>query len=203
MNSYFKIVQRVVYSFLLVFGLSLGAYAETQTVVITSPNYQSNNLSASRPDTVSANPPTLSIWNYYSYTLKGLIRFDLASGGLPADAVVQSAKLSLYITYVPTSGNFSVYSAINDNWPANVTAATWNNLNSSANPVIPWSAGRGVHTGSYNPAPLSTVPLTSLDVNTYRDWDVTSAVQGWLNGSIPNYGLLIIYFNKNLTQSNI
>lgn len=100
----------------------------------------------------------------------GLVEFDLST--LPAGANVTSATLSLFHEANSCSGcRYDVF---------RITSA--------------WSES----TVTFNTAPtFNPVAVASLVIGgvgapgVFRDWDVTSVVQGWLSGSFANFGLWV------------
>src|SRR6202140_4557243 len=100
------------------------------------------------------------------------VQFNLSS--IPAGytgANVANATLKLYVNAVTTAGNFNV-DYVNGVWSETTITA------------------------KLSPALGSTItsagPLTSASVNQYILIDITSALQAWLNGSQPNYGIALV-----------
>lgn len=104
---------------------------------------------------------------------RSLIQFDLSS--VPASSAIVSAKLYLY------KGNYCVYSGHEQ--PRNIvihrlgspwteTSVTWN-----SQPAIFEVQGGGA------------IDVTGQQ---YYQFDITALVQGWVNGSLPNYGLVLV-----------
>jgi uncharacterized repeat protein (TIGR01451 family) len=60
--------------------------------------------------------------------------------------------------------------------------ATWRTYDGSSN----WTS----QGGDYDPAVIGSASLTGT-VNVWKQWNVTSLVQGWVNGSYPNQGMLL------------
>jgi hypothetical protein len=93
-------------------------------------------------------------------------------GTLPANATVAKATLRLYVNAVVTPGSFDVYQ-VNGGWSER--GLIFNNA-----PPLGVSA-----TGEHS------TPVTGSSLNQFILIDVTSLAQGWLNGSIPNYGVAL------------
>lgn len=103
---------------------------------------------------------------------RSMVKFNLA--GIPAGATVQSAKLRIYLIgsweFPGWIDRVTAYRAVG-NWTE--MGVTWNNK-----PAL------GTSYGYVDVAPYS-------DPGGWYELDVTTLVQGWLNGSIPNQGILI------------
>lgn len=111
-----------------------------------------------------------------------LLRFDLSS--IPAGAVIVNARLHLYTTQrsAVDTINAAVY-AVKRHWEE--PQATWG----LASLTEPWGLGGANDTTTdRRAAPESTTVLFSLG---WATWDVTALVQGWMDGSLPNEGVLV------------
>jgi len=100
---------------------------------------------------------------------RGYLQFDLTS--LPADAVIVSADLKLYQFYTSGTQDFTIAAhRITDTWDENTI--NWNNQ------------------PDYHPMTESTRFVTA-GATTWLSWDVSSLLQGWLDASITNYGVVL------------
>jgi hypothetical protein len=102
--------------------------------------------------------------------LRSYLQFDLI--GIPSTAVVTNADLGLY--YFFTSGAVATPIGayrVTGTWTEG--GITWNNQ--------PTSAATQVYT--------RTVPASAT--NAFLYWDIDSLVQGWIDGSIPNQGVML------------
>ncbi len=110
------------------------------------------------------------------------LRFDVSS--LPAHAVVTDAQLRMYLA--GWSGENATVRAYVLKRPVVPCQATW--LQASAG--NPWGipGGRDVTTDR---RPTAESAVTTSGVGSWYDLDLRSAVQGWVNGSLPNYGVLL------------
>ncbi len=109
-----------------------------------------------------------------------LMRFDLSS--LPADIKILSARLLLRlsnITLVGSSPTLSVHRMIID-WAGN--SVTYNT--SDGNTSWTWP-------DNYLSTPDSTLVLQT-STNGNREWDLTELVDGWVQGTVPNYGFTVV-----------
>jgi len=99
------------------------------------------------------------------------LQFDLSS--IPATAIVTSASLGLYHDLSDAgavSGPVGAYQVISD-W--NDATLTWNNQ-----PVSDDTA-------------QDVVTVTFPAAHNFISWDITNLVQGWHDGSIINYGVML------------
>jgi hypothetical protein len=120
--------------------------------------------------------------------VRGLVKFDLSS--LPANAIITSARMTLYSNPTPLNGNFidANYGADNtlliqrvtSNWNTSLTWQTQPGTDASTQIVIP-------HT------PLSRLDITDLDVTTQM-----KAMQ-----QMGNYGFMIKLQNEVIYTSRI
>jgi hypothetical protein len=96
------------------------------------------------------------------------IQFDLSM--IPLHAHVVSAEMALYQMYAP---------AASETYEVHMVESAWNEL------TMNWTTQP-----STNPLIISRVNAPT-EKNVWLEWNVTSAVQAWVNGDTPNYGLMI------------
>lgn len=111
-----------------------------------------------------------SIFLVVQHGFDSYIKFNLAT--LPANPNIAKATLRLYVDAVVGGGSFDVYQ-LNSSW--NENTLTYNNA-----PALGISA-----TGSH------PVAITASSLNQFVLIDITSLVQGWANGTIPNNGVAL------------
>jgi hypothetical protein len=99
------------------------------------------------------------------------VQFNLS--GIPTGATVTKATLRLYVDLVISNGTFDVYQ-VNKSWGE--STLTYNNQ-----PLPLGSSATGGH-------PIS---ITGSSFNQFLVIDITSLVQGWVGGTIPNYGVAL------------
>jgi hypothetical protein len=106
-------------------------------------------------------------WGLNSRSI-GLIEFDLSS--IATGSTITDATLSLFHnSNEQTNARYDVF---------RVTSA-WNEATVTFNTKP-----------TFDPTAVATLTFTG-DGNVYRNWDVTSVVQGWVDGSFGNFGLWI------------
>jgi len=100
---------------------------------------------------------------------RSLLKFDVAS--IPSNAVVTAATLQLYVTSgLSNPVTVSTYK-ITASWLEGTV--TWNNQPAAES------------------TPQSSTPVSSAHVNTWKSWDLKALVQGWVEGSVSNDGVLL------------
>lgn len=121
---------------------------------------------------------------------RGLIRFDIS--GLPLDAVVKKAVLTLYCSGVVSgSPSFSFHRVILHDWTEN--EATWNRCVSG----VSWTAAGGDYEA--DSASGFESPVTSG----YTAWNIKpSLVQSWVVPS-QNFGLTMIVKDTSTVNESI
>jgi Collagen triple helix repeat (20 copies) len=111
-----------------------------------------------------------SIFLVVQHGFDSYIKFNLAS--LPANPNIAKATLRVYVDAVVVGGSFDVYQ-LNSSW--NENTLTYNNA-----PALGTSA-----TGAH------PVAITASSMNQFVLIDITSLVQGWANGTVPNNGIAL------------
>lgn len=143
---------------------------------------QDTYISRLRPAQVACESPVLAVG--WADALRSLIQFDLSS--IPAQTAVDSATLELRGSKWLGSGSViaGVYAVLRD-WAA--CEATW----TEAKAGTPWTQpGCDDTVADRRPVPGATF-VTDSGPRRY-EVDLTETVQGWLDGTIPNHGLLLM-----------
>jgi hypothetical protein len=155
----------------LTFGVLLAAMAvgaprvHAQTVHVRD----DTNINLSMPAQTNGLATTLLVRNSGSGGERHTyLQFDTSS--LPSGAPIAQARLRFWVVTVNDPGLVDVY----------VVGGPWNEETLSAAGAPPLAALIG------------TVNVTAADQSRFVLLDVTAAVQGWLNGSLPNYGLALV-----------
>ncbi|WP_417616052.1 DNRLRE domain-containing protein [Oceanisphaera sp.] len=132
------------------------------------------------PATRSGGGPGLGIGlNNHNQRRSALLSYDL--GGLPADALISSAKLRLYANHRTGNQDWTLQvHRIKESWTEN--GATWLSRDGSHN----WSGGPG---GYYAPTVVASQLFTGI---AWYEFDVKELAQEWLDGASPNFGMQII-----------
>jgi hypothetical protein len=120
---------------------------------------------------------TYNASDYY----RGYLQFDLST--VPAGAILVDADLRLYQSSSVGSGNFQIgLHRVTSNWLENTIT---HNLRPTSSSEI--EALSTVYTGS----------------TTWRNWDIDNLVQGWLDGSITNRGMVLKSTDETLSAIGI
>lgn len=115
---------------------------------------------------------------------KGLLKFDLTPGNIPATCVVVGAKVDLFIT--AEGQGYTMHQMLVD-W---TEASTYNSLTGGVTPddveaAIPEDVRNGVN--------LDTILNVTSRNNVFRpSYYLFPTVSGWVAGVLPNYGWIII-----------
>ncbi len=118
-----------------------------------------------------------------------LLQFELSA--IPSNSRIISAQLELYhyvTTGTPVAPGVDVYQ-LTRSWvegthdgTGSADGATWNTWDGNSN----WtSAG-----GDYNATPVASSAI-SVATADWESWEIGELVQGWIDGSYPNYGLIL------------
>jgi uncharacterized repeat protein (TIGR01451 family) len=110
---------------------------------------------------------------------RALIRFDLSA--IPAGATLTSATLEMYY--------FSTRTTLTESLRAHRITRAWTEAG------VTWRTTDGVNNwttagGDYDAAVAATATVNST-VNAWKQWGLTALVQGWVNGTVANQGLLL------------
>ena len=111
--------------------------------------------------------------------LRALLQFDLSS--IPPGSVINSANFRINVT---DDNNHTVeIHALTNSWLE--SQVTWLSRNKAT--ALNWTTAGGDFTGTiyntFNPTPPA---------NGYTNVPVTSLVQGWYDGSVPNNGMILV-----------
>jgi len=190
------------------FALALGFVSCQDERSITDARHASRIAASVQPSTVVIRPTadgflninatnyassaTLNVYTWPDNKIANAIvlKFDLAS--IPAGATISSATLSLNLTESDATGDptytVTVHKIVNKNPDlTRATGYTYDGANA-------WTQS----TCCYNNIPLAQADI-SAPVDTkaidktpgFKQWDVTSLVQGWLSTPSTNFGLLV------------
>ena len=132
-------------------------------------NYASNEYLSIGQSIFSTLGVNRAKFSFESYFLRAYLQFDLSE--LPANADVVSAVLKLYQSdSIDKTGLMIALHRVTEGWEENTIS--WNNK------------------PDYLTSPESTITVP-ISVFGWLSWDITSLVQGWANGSIANYGVIL------------
>ena len=121
-----------------------------------------------------------------SNTERMLLEFNLSS--VTSAANIVNANLTLYLDSSGTGTNPITVQRVNQSWiegtgtgQTTYDGVTWNNRSGSEL----WD----IAGGDFDPFVWTTTNIST--VGTYYTWDITELVQNWVNGTYPNYGIIL------------
>ncbi|MGI9232620.1 MAG: DNRLRE domain-containing protein, partial [Woeseiaceae bacterium] len=107
---------------------------------------------------------------------RALLQFDLS--GLPPTATIQSATLELYLNSATSADVVEAHRLLRDWTESGVTWDTYDGANSWATPG-----------GDYDPGITASFLADSIGP---KSLDITETAKAWVEGSLPNYGLILL-----------
>jgi hypothetical protein len=164
---------------------AVGVTDSGQTAEITSGAAADNYADSMYPNSAYGERPILYVGNSYdrAQNLSGpariYIQFDLSA--VPERALILSAEILLYQMYAPASAQ--TYEAHMVRSPWNESAMNWKTQPISDAAVISAAQAPAVK-------------------DVWVSWNVTSAVQSWVNGDAANYGFMIRIQNEKTGAAN-
>jgi hypothetical protein len=163
-----------------------GAQASTTVIRPAGDTYLNTNSTNYAADTL------LRLYTWPNDTIANVIvmKFDLTS--LPAGSTISRATLSLYLSRSDASADptytVTAHKIVNKNPPVTrATGYTYDGVN-------PWTPNACCR--NHVPLAQSDIgpPVDTRDVDKtvgFKEWDVTSIVQGWFSNPSTNFGLLL------------
>ena len=135
-------------------------------------------------------------WPTNSAANRIVMKWDLSA--LPQDAVVQEAILSLYMNGFSGIGgddNYEItaHKIINHN--PDILSCTWNTYDATNS----WTGGANGGEQDIASAESSTIVDKTSG---YKNWNITQMVQGWVNNSSTNFGLILNSDTTAASDSN-
>ena len=120
-----------------------------------------------------ANDTELSAYKtiFPASTRRALYRFDIENSGISADVTVASAVAKIFVTNENETDLVTVHRTTADWTEASVN---WDNINAD-----------------YDSVSLATIP-TGSPAGQYVSLNITPLVQGWVNGSTANQGIMLL-----------
>ena len=165
--------------------------------VIVDPDSQDCTMESDHPTTRYCSSNSLIVGydaRSPAHDHRALVQFDVST--LPRDSVVLNATLELYLGGHSTSNlkQVGAYRVLRP-WTNKIT---WNRYDATNSWTSP---------GAANAADASTtaesVRTIGDAINDWVDWYPTKLVQGWVDGSIDNHGMLIRDVTPNTTDNEL
>ena len=145
------------------------------------------SISQAAPAVNNGTATTMSTHTAQNANQRSLVRFDLSTTGLNSNTALKTSTLNL----VPTTPLFlsrgQEVHRITGTTDWTETGVTWNSRG-----TVNWTtAGGDFDPTATDTQPSGTTAGTAVSFNVLNDSTSTNVPQGWINGSIPNYGLLV------------
>jgi hypothetical protein len=147
------------------------------------------SISQAAPAANNGTGTTMSTHTAQNANQRSLVRFDLTTTGLNSNTALKTSTLNL----VPTTPLFTSRSQevhrITGTTDWTETGVTWNTRNG----VLAWTTpGGDFDATATDTQPSGTaVGAPGVSFNVLSDSTSANIPQGWINGTIPNYGLLV------------
>ena len=159
--------------------------SDEQTAVTSTRDATVNQAA---PATNNGAATTVSTHTAQNANQRSLVRFDLSTTGLNSNTALKTSTLNL----IPTTPLFTSRSQevhrITGATDWTEAGVTWNTRNG----VLAWSnPGGDFDATATDTQPSGTTAGTAISFNVLSDSTSTNIPQGWINGTIPNYGLLV------------
>lgn len=147
--------------------------ADQDTYIMLKPPDDANNFGASSQLIVDRESTDLQ---------RILLKFDLSA--IPTGATITSASLQMQATAIGGTLNIDVYELL-QSWDEGSGSGTPGAANWTENAAATNWATAG---GSFNSTAVATL---NTNATGQHSWDITSLVQGWVDGSRTNNGVLV------------
>jgi outer membrane protein assembly factor BamB len=159
--------------------------SDEQTAVTST---RDATISQAAPATNNGAATTVSTYTAQNANQRSVVRFDLSTTGLNSNTALKTSTLNL----VPTTPLFTSRSQevhrITGTTDWTEAGVTWNTRNG----VLAWTnPGGDFDATATDTQPSGTTAGTAISFNVLSDSTSANIPQGWINGTIPNYGLLV------------
>ena len=146
------------------------------------------SISQAAPTVNNGTATTMSTHTAQNANQRSLVRFDLSTTGLNSNTALKTSTLNLVRTTPPFTSRSQEVHRITGATDWTETGVTWNTRNGT----IAWATPGG----DYDPTatdtqPSGTVAGTAVSFNVLSDSTSANIPEGWIGGTIPNYGLLV------------
>ena len=150
------------------FSIQVGQIAAgVPTDLVLQPSTADSYVNQGSAGTNYGSGATMSVQSRLSQAQRTLVMFDLSA--IPENSVINSATLELYASSAPTTGLTLNVHRITGTWTE--SGVTWTNQ-PAYNSTVDSSLAGGTAAG-------------------WKIWNIASVVQGWVDGTNVNYGLIV------------
>jgi hypothetical protein len=159
--------------------------SDEQTAVTST---RDATINQATPATNNGSATTLSTHTAQNANQRSLVRFDLTTTGLNSNTAVKTSTLNLVPTVPLFASRSQEAHRITGTTDWTELGVTWNTRNGA----LAWAAPGG----DFDPMATDTQPSgtasgTAVSFNVLSDSTSANIPQGWVNGTIPNFGMLV------------
>jgi hypothetical protein len=159
--------------------------SDEQAAVVAS---QDATLAQATPTTNNGTGTTLSTHTSAGANQRSVLQFNVSTLGLNSNTAVKTSTLNLVPTSPLISSRSQEVHRITGATDWTETGVTWNTRNGA----LAWTTPGG----DYDPTATDTQPSgveagTAVPFNVLSDSTSTNIPQGWINGTLSNFGLLV------------
>src|SRR6267143_201799 len=159
--------------------------SDEQTAVTST---RDATINQAAPATNNGAATTVSTHTAAAANQRSLVRFDLSTTGLNSNTAVKTSTLNLVPTtplFISRSQEVHRITGATD-WTEG--GVTWNTRDG----VTAWTTvGGDFDPTATDTQPSGTTAATAIPFNVLSDSTSANIAQGWINGTIPNFGLLV------------
>ncbi|MCU1317626.1 MAG: hypothetical protein JWN63_2948, partial [Candidatus Acidoferrum typicum] len=159
--------------------------SDEQTAVTSTRDATVNQAA---PATNNGAATTVSTHTAQNANQRSMVQFDLSATGLNANAALKTSTLNLDSTTPLFTSRSQEVHRITGATDWTEAGVTWNTRDG----VLAWATpGGDFDATATDTQPSGTSAGTAISFNVLSDSTSTNIPQGWINGTIPNYGLLV------------
>jgi len=159
--------------------------SDEQTSVTSS---QDATLTQATPTVNNGTGTTLSTHTSAGANQRSVLQFNLGSTGLNSNTAVKTSTLNMVSTSPLFSARSQEVHRITGSTTWTETGVTWNTRNGS----LAWATPGGDYDPTATDTQSSGVTTgATVSFNVLSDSTSSNIPQGWVNGTIPNYGVLV------------
>jgi outer membrane protein assembly factor BamB len=159
--------------------------SDEQTAVTSTRDATVNQAA---PATNNGAATTVSTHTAQNANQRSMVQFDLSATGLNSNAALKTSTLNLVSTTPLFTSRSQEVHRITGATDWTEAGVTWNTRDG----VLAWATpGGDFDATATDTQPSGTSAGTAISFNVLSDSTSTNIPQGWINGTIPNYGLLV------------
>jgi len=184
LRQYYVIMLRCFLALVLVCPATPLRSDEQQTVTST----RDASISQAAPAVNNGAATTMSTHTALGANQRSLVRFDLSTTGLTSNTALKTSALKLVPTTPLFTGRNQEVHRITGTTDWTEAGVTWNTRNGA----LAWATpGGDFDATAADTQPSGTAAASAVSFNILSDSTSANIPQGWINGTISNYGLLV------------